>query len=140
MENENINNGFVDIDKLGELNMMGAAYDSPLDIIFREMEAKIDENAKKFDEMCFQAIWETGIHVDKDKLIQALKNDKQRYEEAYRKGRENGYKIRDGEIVRCKECWKHKLGDCPFVYWSCENIIPGDNWFCADGERRTDDG
>ena len=40
------------------------------------------------------------------------------------------------EIVRCKDCWKHKLGDCPFVYWACEDIIPGDNWFCADGERR----
>ena len=34
------------------------------------------------------------------------------------------------EVVRCKDC-KHRL-ECD--YW----IENGDDWFCADGERRSD--
>ena len=44
-----------------------------------------------------------------------------------------------GEIVRCKDCKHHGTMDCPM----CEegNCIfhTADNWYCADGERRTDD-
>lgn len=43
------------------------------------------------------------------------------------------------DLVRCKDCKHHGTMDCPM----CEegNCIfhTADNWYCADGERRTDD-
>lgn len=61
----------------------------------------------------------------------------------------------NGELVRCKDC-KHrpvkpndyKNGfDLAFPDYKCHcqcedgwySWYPGDDWFCADGERRTDD-
>lgn len=52
--------------------------------------------------------------------------------ESYWTGGEYGsdYKWDDnhGELIRCKDC-KHRL-ECD--YW----IENGDDWFCADGERK----
>ena len=52
----------------------------------------------------------------------------------------DGYRYRDCEIVRCKEC-VHKFVDrtnnVSFNY--CElnhNKVQPDDWYCADGERR----
>ena len=38
------------------------------------------------------------------------------------------------EIVRCKDCKYNNPFGCMKL-----QIIVGDDWFCADGERRTDD-
>ena len=78
-----------------------------------------------------------GINVDKDKLLIALRQDAERYREAYANGYDTGYEKRDEEIVRCIDC---KYGN----WWSDENVIVCDklsktrdkNWFCADGERK----
>jgi len=53
------------------------------------------------------------------------------------------------ELVRCKDCkWWDKVDNIDGVnYGTCErkctairqDIFPNENWFCADGERRTDD-
>lgn len=55
--------------------------------------------------------------------------------ESYWTGGEYGsdYKWNDnhGELIRCKDCKRHL--ECN--YW----IENGDDWFCADGERRDDD-
>lgn len=47
------------------------------------------------------------------------------------------------EIIRCEDCkWLEKDGE----FYSCANPTGGTrcshplDWFCADGERRTDDG
>ena len=52
--------------------------------------------------------------------------------ESYWTGGEYGsdYKWNDnhGELVRCKDCKHHLECDC----W----IENGDDWYCADGERR----
>lgn len=44
-------------------------------------------------------------------------------------------------VVRCKDCIHHK--DAPrtlYVWCECvDGLLPKD-WFCADGERETDDG
>lgn len=43
------------------------------------------------------------------------------------------------EVVRCKEC-KHWERDVIFQDgWCMGRHQPNPNWFCADGERRTDD-
>lgn len=44
------------------------------------------------------------------------------------------------EVVRCKDCWhrdpEDKKCDCGHdIIWQ---LPRDDNWFCADGERRTD--
>ena len=42
------------------------------------------------------------------------------------------------EVVRCKDCRWHEMEEPGMVY--CQNIVGGwcnENWFCADGERRT---
>lgn len=40
-------------------------------------------------------------------------------------------------VVRCKDCKKRETIYCPF-YWRYKGT-KYDDWFCADGERRTDD-
>ena len=38
------------------------------------------------------------------------------------------------EIIRCKDCGKREICRTSTV-WA---VAPGDDWFCADAERRTD--
>lgn len=42
------------------------------------------------------------------------------------------------EIIRCRDCRKKDKEECPmYVDYPCTNK-PGDDWFCADGERKND--
>ena len=48
------------------------------------------------------------------------------------------------DIVRCRECVKANTEDCSHSYWDedwCEwrADYKGDDWFCADGERKEDE-
>jgi hypothetical protein len=39
-------------------------------------------------------------------------------------------------LVLCKDCRKKDKEECPmYVDYPCTNK-PGDDWFCADGERK----
>ena len=42
--------------------------------------------AEEHDKMILRAVQKIGIQIDQDSLVQAIKNDRQRYEEAYKKG------------------------------------------------------
>ena len=42
--------------------------------------------ANEHDRVIMKAIQEVGIEIDQESLVQAIRNDKQRYEEAYKKG------------------------------------------------------
>jgi len=63
------------------------------------------------------------------------------YGKELQKAYDDGYKDRDAEIVRCKDC-KHRdpedhRCDCGGHEWVKGKIIPvNDDWFCADGKRR----
>lgn len=62
---------------------------------------------------------------------------------AYDSGYVKGYSVRDKEIVRCKDC-KHSIKSSD-SYVFCNKGVKFDeykkpDWFCADGERKTDDG
>ena len=103
------------------------SWESPIEIIVNEMAFKWMEGTMK-------AIQEVGIKVDREELIKALQYDRNQYVKGYEDG------INDSQIVRCKDC-KHrdpedKKCDCGHgIIWQ----LPRDNnWFCADGERRTD--
>lgn len=39
------------------------------------------------------------------------------------------------EVVRCKDC-KHYMT----IHCTCDGCCISDDWFCADGKRRADDG
>ena len=42
------------------------------------------------------------------------------------------------QIVRCKECKYGEPGACGDGI-DCDGVWHNDDWFCADGKRRTDD-
>ena len=91
----------------------------------------------------------SGFDIDKDKLVSILQQDRQRYNEAYLKG----YKDRDGEIVRCRDCkWWDKKDESDYGYChACKHGYSSPhweigiyrtykgNWYCADGEREDED-
>ena len=112
-------------------------YDSPMRLIFQKQEEITKDFANHVDEVTYKAIHNVGVDIDKDKLIQALTQDKQRYEEAYR----NGYNAREAELVRCKDC---KLQECEGRNGIIVCDITGEShrpdWFCADGERMSENG
>lgn len=118
-------------------------YDSPFKLTMSDITMQM---AQKTDEMCWNAVQRVGIDVDKEKLLIVLKQDSERYREAYAKGYDTGYEERDEKIIRCKDCkywlpmnrfhqdYHHGRGECELNCW-----VKDSNWFCADGERRDDD-
>ena len=65
----------ADRDKMCE----ALAYESPI-------EAIISEASNKFDDGVFKAVLSTGIKVDKEELIKALKYDRGQYNKGYAVG------------------------------------------------------
>ena len=104
-------------------------YDSPFELDISDIATQI---ARNIDETCWKAVQRVGINVDKEKMLIALRQDAERYREAYANGYDTGYEKRDDDIVRCKDC-----------KWYDERISMCDNcglpreqtFFCADGER-----
>ena len=111
-------------------------YDSPFELTMSDITTQM---ARNIDEACWQAIQRVGINVDKEKMLIALKQDAERYREAFSKGHDTGYAKRDEEIVRCKDCKKAepafdgKMSRCKI------RGLRKNDWFCADGKRREDD-
>ena len=57
------------------------------------------------------------------------------------KAYDDGYKQRDSEIVRCKDCkwWKREVGEIGDDFFCAfgQNKSRREDFFCADGERRS---
>lgn len=47
----------------------------------------------------------------------------------------NAPRVEAVEVVRCKDCKHYKSITC-----SCSCQCVSDNWYCADGERKVEDG
>ena len=58
-------------------------YDSPIGLIVDKISSDI---AKQTDDAVYTAVQNVGIDIDKDKLVSALQQDKQRYRDAYTRG------------------------------------------------------
>ena len=104
------------------------SYESPIEMIYGQMRIET-ENA-----IC-KAVQNVGVNVDKDELIKALQYDREQYQK--------GYKDRDEEIVRCKDCaHRGNPKKCVLSAISEEKdfqLFMLDNrgeWFCADGTRK----
>lgn len=104
-------------------DMTETGYESPITLMTRAIQSNVDDMVS---DGILKAVCDVGISVDKDELIRALKYDREQYEK--------GYRDRDREIVRCKDCWKHVDIHC-----SCYELAKDENWFCADGERRKEE-
>ena len=121
------------IHDLDEFKNIPADYDSPLTLITEKFTSMI---SAKVDEEAHKVIARTALAFDMDeqKLIEILKQDSDRYREAYRRG----YKSMDEEIIRCQEC-KHCDTDTLEHCW-CMILARSrePDWFCGDGERRTE--
>lgn len=104
-------------------------YQSPIEVFQTQMQSQIVGEI-------YKAVMSVGVNVDKDELLKALQYDRDQYQK--------GYTDRDSEIVRCKEC-KHWYFADNRIPCEQENvcgrngIVVTPNWYCADGERRTDD-
>ena len=113
-------------------------YDSPLSLVTQSIMENI---GKQFDDMTYQAIQKVGIDVDRDKLLEALQQDKKRYEEAYCRGANEGYKRRDDELIRCRDCqYFITVGNPKIMYdFKLKNNTKGEWWYCWDAERLEED-
>ena len=118
-----------------KMNNLFVPYDSPIDVIFNKTVDNIMAAFNKsIDDGVVTAVVKAGFNVDKDKLVEALTQDRKRYEKAYRKG----YEQRDADIIRCKDCkWFH-CGTCINDRFYDQEV--NDDWYCADSERKDGDG
>lgn len=58
-------------------------YDCPIKTFFTASPIEMREN---YQGLVVQAVQKVGIDVDKEELIKAIQNDRERYEAAYQKG------------------------------------------------------
>lgn len=58
-------------------------YDYPIHETIGELKTMM---ANEHDRMVLKAVQNVGIEIDQESLVQAIHNDRQRYEEAYKKG------------------------------------------------------
>ena len=96
------------------------SYQSPIEIITSELQSKVEEEV-------YSAVQCIGIDVNKNELMKALQYDRGQYEK--------GYKDRDSEIVRCKDCQYWRNDRTATKWLPCSIMQTDKNWFCADGER-----
>lgn len=76
--------------------------------------------------------------IDANALIEEMKDCAITRQDLYCNGYaqtfiENAPPVDAVEVVRCKDC-KHYMT----IYCTCDGCCISDDWYCADGERRTD--
>lgn len=79
--------------ELNDINIDIVGYESPIRLITEQIASDI---AKKTDETVWEAVWQTGVVVDKDELIKALEYDREQYEKGYRAGYEDALLLLKG--------------------------------------------
>ena len=63
--------------------MTDSYYDCPIHEQIGQLQTMM---ANEHDRMVIKAVQQIGIEIDQETLVQAIHSDRQRYEEAYRKG------------------------------------------------------
>lgn len=63
--------------------MVKSIYDCPINEKIGQLKTMM---ANEHDRFLIKAVQEVGIEIDHESLVQAIHNDRQRYEEAYKKG------------------------------------------------------
>lgn len=86
-------------------------YNSPIELIVSDWQHQLMEQQEN---QIYQAVYSTGVNVDKDELIKALMYDRNQYEKGYMDG------ARD-----LAERLKEEIKDCLFAYEAgnqCERV------------------
>lgn len=105
------------------------SYQSPIEVIQTQLRNQIEGEI-------YKAVMNVGVNVDKEELLKALQYDREQYQK--------GYKDRDDQIVRCRDC-KHRSEEMYDYYnnpydkrYVCQihDIAGKADWFCPDGERK----
>lgn len=102
---------------------------SPIEVFQTQMQSQIVGEI-------YKAVMKVGVNVDKDELLKALQYDRNQYQK--------GYKDRDAEIVRCKDCIHATMTADGKMCKYCEmdtddfgdqrDVYHDADWFCADGD------
>lgn len=84
-------------------------YDSPFLVVTQQTVDKAAQQfAQQFDEMCHTALMKCAVNVDEETLLAVLKQDAQRYRDAYSRGYETAEsrsaKPVESEIAGVLEC------------------------------------
>ena len=72
-------------------------YDCPIHEVISPLKTMM---ANEHDRVLMKVIQEVGIEIDQESLVQAIRNDKQRYEEAYKKGYSDCHKEYEEKMKR----------------------------------------
>ena len=108
-------------------------YDSPFRVVIQGMANSVSQ---KLDDTVYKALQKVAVDVDKDKLLDILHQDAERYREAYRRG----YETSKAEQITCDECKYFKefngefRGFCMNYRW-----IHQKDWYCKDAERKEEE-
>ena len=100
-------------------------YQSPIEIIQKEL-------ATQYENGVLKAVQDFGFIVDAGELTKALMFDRNQYEK--------GYKDRDAEIIRCKDCkYGGSNGGCDYIgSLTLFSFVTEPNDYCSKAERKTD--
>ena len=101
------------------------SYQSPIDLVMGQMNLALE------GQIC-KAVQNVGVNVNKEELLKALQYDRGQYQK--------GYRDRDAEIIRCKDCIASHFGELTYEMWcgiTGKRILPTD--FCSNGRLRDSD-
>ena len=103
----------------------------------RDAQEKLAKDAgEAFDNAVMSAIFQIGIHVDKDELVRALT----RSQELYTQGYDDAVEQLESEsgIIHCNSCtFYKKSGHCGLYCSEYGNPIPMQPYdFCSNGEKK----
>lgn len=106
----------ADRDKMCE----ALAYESPI-------EAMIAEASNSFDDGVFKAVLSTGIKVDKEELIKALKYDRGQYDKGYVAGVKEFAERLKKPISKCRLTAITEKETCPpgselWEFWNAQEV------------------
>ena len=77
--------GFVELNDI-DIDVFG--YESPISMVTQHLASEI---AKKADDTIWEAVMKTEVVVDKERLVKALKFDREQYENGYKAGYEAAF-------------------------------------------------
>lgn len=120
------------------------AYKSPIELICDDIQYDVEQ---AYGQATIKVVQHYFPLVDEEELFKALRYDRNQYEAGFR----DGWKARDAEIVRCKDC-KHqektfhadkRMKNGGYYVYFCDlaeeySHVCLDEDFCSKGERRDD--
>lgn len=120
-------------------------YDSPINLYSMVKEMTDGINSVTTDHV-WKCVLQIGVDIDKEKLMQAIKQDRKRYEEAYQKGYLKSQEefeafkkqtnIALNALMETKKCFPIKSDDdlfpiYPFKCSHCSNRLAAFNVYCS---------